>query len=74
MTIITTTRTIATCLASSALIRSGTPPNRDMFRMDYVDDDAMHLFTVGQVARMHATLDGPRKGIEAGAKRSRRAR
>ncbi|MGH9360576.1 MAG: zinc metalloprotease [Thermoanaerobaculia bacterium] len=54
----------------------GNGPNGDMFMnyMDYVDDDAMHLFTVGQVARMHATLDGPRKGIEARAKRTRRAR
>ncbi len=51
-------------------------PNGDMFMnyMDYVDDDAMHLFTVGQVARMHATLDGPRRGIEARPKRRGRVR
>jgi hypothetical protein len=40
-------------------------PNGDMFMnyMDYVDDDSMFLFTQGQVARMAATLDGPRVGI-----------
>jgi len=40
-------------------------PNGDMFMnyMDYVDDDAMFMFTQGQVARMAATLDGPRAGI-----------
>lgn len=38
-------------------------PNGDMFMnyMDYVDDDSMYLFTPGQVARMRATLEGPRK-------------
>src|SRR3954452_13628468 len=38
-------------------------PNGDMFMnyMDYVDDDAMFMFTVGQIARMNATLAGPRK-------------
>jgi hypothetical protein len=37
-------------------------PNGDMFvnYMDYVDDDAMFMFTVGQIARMNATLAGPR--------------
>ena len=37
-------------------------PNGDMFMnyMDYVDDDAMYMFTLGQVARMQAALDGPR--------------
>jgi hypothetical protein len=37
-------------------------PNGDMFMnyMDYVDDAAMFMFTPGQVARMHATLEGPR--------------
>ena len=42
-------------------------PNGDMFMnyMDYVDDDAMFMFTVGQVARMNATLAGPRKTLAA---------
>ena len=37
-------------------------PNGDMFMnyMDYVDDDTMVMFTLGQVARMNATLAGPR--------------
>jgi Pregnancy-associated plasma protein-A len=37
-------------------------PNGDMFMnyMDYVDDDTMVMFTQGQVARMNATLAGPR--------------
>jgi hypothetical protein len=40
-------------------------PNGDMFMnyMDYVDDDTMVMFTPGQVARMHTTLDGPRKSL-----------
>lgn len=40
-------------------------PNGDMFMnyMDYVDDVAMFMFTPEQVARMHATLDGPRKAL-----------
>ena len=40
-------------------------PHGDMFMnfMDYVDDDAMIMFTAGQVARMHATLEGPRKSL-----------
>ncbi len=40
-------------------------PNGDMFMnyMDYVDDDSMLMFTAGQVARMTAALDGPRKSI-----------
>lgn len=40
-------------------------PNGDMFMnyMDYVDDDAMMMFTEGQVTRMHACLDGPRSAI-----------
>ncbi len=40
-------------------------PNGDMFvnYMDYVDDSAMVMFTSGQVARMHATLIGPRSSI-----------
>ncbi|MEZ5475650.1 MAG: zinc metalloprotease [Steroidobacteraceae bacterium] len=40
-------------------------PNGDMFMnyMDYVDDDAMFMFTPGQVLRMRATLAGPRGGL-----------
>ena len=40
-------------------------PNGDMFvnYMDYVDDAAMVMFTHGQVARMGATLVGPRKAL-----------
>jgi hypothetical protein len=40
-------------------------PNGDMFMnyMDYVDDDSMFMFTLGQVVRMHTTLDGPRKSL-----------
>jgi hypothetical protein len=40
-------------------------PNGDMFMnyMDYVDDGAMCMFTAGQVARMNATLAGPRKRL-----------
>jgi hypothetical protein len=40
-------------------------PNGDMFMnyMDYVDDAAMFMFTVSQVARMNATLAGPRKKL-----------
>lgn len=40
-------------------------PNGDMFMnyMDYVDDDAMFMFTPGQVARVRATLAGPRSMI-----------
>jgi hypothetical protein len=40
-------------------------PNGDMFMnyMDYVDDAAMFMFTTGQVARMNATLAGPRKKL-----------
>jgi hypothetical protein len=40
-------------------------PNGDMFMnyMDYVDDDTMVMFTTGQVARMHATLAGPRNSF-----------
>lgn len=40
-------------------------PNGDMFMnyMDYVDDQAMFMFTSGQVARMRATLAGARKGL-----------
>jgi hypothetical protein len=40
-------------------------PNGDMFMnyMDYVDDDAMFMFTHAQVARMNAALAGPRKKL-----------
>jgi tetratricopeptide (TPR) repeat protein len=40
-------------------------PHGDMFMnfMDYVDDDAMCMFTKGQVMRMHAILQGPRKQL-----------
>ncbi|MCC3774851.1 zinc metalloprotease [Streptomyces sp. UNOB3_S3] len=40
-------------------------PDGDMFMnyMDYVDDAAMFMFTEGQLARMNATLDGPRSSF-----------
>jgi hypothetical protein len=40
-------------------------PYGDMFMnyMDYVDDRVMCMFTAQQVARMMATLDGPRSGL-----------
>ena len=40
-------------------------PSGDMFvnYMDYVDDDIMVMFTPGQIARMYATLVGPRKSV-----------
>lgn len=40
-------------------------PNGDMFMnyMDYVNDDAMFMFTEGQAARMNATLFGPRASL-----------
>jgi len=40
-------------------------PNGDMFMnyMDYTDDAAMFMFTTQQVARMRATLDGPRRSL-----------
>jgi Pregnancy-associated plasma protein-A len=47
------------------LITCNNGPNGDMFMnyMDYVDDAAMFMFTAGQVARMNATLAGPRKKL-----------
>jgi hypothetical protein len=46
-------------------VTCGNGPNGDMFMnyMDYVDDDSMVMFSAGQVARMTATLDGPRSTI-----------
>lgn len=40
-------------------------PNGDMFMnyMDYVDDDAMFMFTPQQVVRMQTALDGPRSTL-----------
>ena len=40
-------------------------PHGDMFMnyMDYVDDDTMFMFTIGQVERMQACLDGDRVGL-----------
>jgi hypothetical protein len=40
-------------------------PNGDLFMnyMDYVDDDAMFMFTQGQIARVRATLAGARSTI-----------
>ncbi|MDQ6926311.1 MAG: zinc metalloprotease, partial [Candidatus Eremiobacteraeota bacterium] len=40
-------------------------PNGDMFMnyMDYTDDDAMFMLTMQQVARIRATLDGPRRSL-----------
>jgi hypothetical protein len=40
-------------------------PHGDMFMnyMDYVDDEAMFMFTLGQIARMNAALAGPRTGL-----------
>ena len=48
-------------------VTCGNGPNGDMFMnyMDYVDDNAMVMFTAGQVVRMQAALDGPRATIGA---------
>ena len=42
-------------------------PHGDLFMnyMDYVDDEAMFMFTRGQAARMRATLSGPRGELGA---------
>lgn len=47
-------------------ISCGNGPNGDMFMnyMDYVDDEAMFMFTKGQIRRMHATLSGSRNSLE----------
>jgi len=47
-------------------VSCGNGPNGDLFvdYMDYVDDDVMVMFSVGQVARMQACLDGPRNTFE----------
>ena len=46
-------------------VSCGNGPNGDMFvnYMDYVDDDAMFMFTAQQVVRMRAALDSARAGI-----------
>jgi len=43
-------------------VTCGNGPNGDMFvnYMDYSDDDAMFMFTLEQVARMHAAIDAER--------------
>ncbi len=48
-------------------VSCGNAPNGDMFMnyMDYVDDEAMFMFTAGQVARMNACLAGPRASFLA---------
>ncbi len=38
--------------------------------MDYVDDQVMIMFTIGQVARMEATLAGPRKALGSPKKKT----
>lgn len=40
-------------------------PNGDMFMsyMDYVDDDAMCMFSTGQVQRLNAAIAGPRSSL-----------
>jgi hypothetical protein len=46
-------------------VSCGNGPSGDMFvnYMDYVDDRAMVMFTRGQIARMQASLAGPRSAI-----------
>lgn len=44
--------------------RSCGSPDMFMNYMDYTDDAGMFMFSQGQVARMHATLDGPRASLK----------
>jgi hypothetical protein len=46
-------------------VTCGNGPNGDLFMnyMDYVDDNAMFMFTAGQVTRMQACLDGARASL-----------
>jgi hypothetical protein len=52
-------------MSSFPHITCNNQPNGDMFMnyMDYVDDDTMVMFTSGQLARMNATLAGPRASL-----------
>jgi hypothetical protein len=52
-------------LPSFPHISCGNGPHGDMFMnyMDYVDDAAMFMFTIEQVARMHSALDGARSSL-----------
>jgi hypothetical protein len=52
---------------SFPVVTCGNGPNGDMFMnyMDYTDDAAMFMFTAQQVARMRATLEGPRSALTA---------
>ncbi len=42
---------------------SGADGEMYMNYMDYVDDDCMNMFTIGQADRMQAALNGPRAGL-----------
>jgi hypothetical protein len=44
-------------------------PNGDLFMdyMDYTDDNCADMFTIGQAARMHQSLDGVRASIKTAA-------
>jgi hypothetical protein len=48
-------------------ITCGNAPNGDLFMnyMDYVDDEAMFMFSTQQVARMRAALEGPRASLHS---------
>jgi hypothetical protein len=43
----------------------GSGPDGEMYMnyMDYVDDNCMNMFTIGQATRMQAALNGPRSGL-----------